>query len=137
MVLNNIFKVKIKSKQAKSKSQKYLDSLRRASSGNTLDTGVEQLENLNDGEYERMSDTGGMEEERVPDDENALQLRRLVSGFSNMESYERNKNPTIKAMSSDLLDFGNGSYMEVQLTRLDFLEKNTEWVSVPSMFHTS
>lgn len=126
MILNNIFKVKkAQGRKKKSKSQKYLDKLRRAQSGNT-ENGLEQLEQLNEQDdlpYEQLSDG-----EMIQETEESTELRRLVSGFSNLGNLERNKNPTIDAMSSDLMDLGNGSYMEVQLTRLDFLEKNTEWV---------
>ena len=82
------------------------------------------LSNLPNHEFEKIDE--------ADQDEETPGLRKLVSGFSNLDNLVRNKNPTIESMSSDLLDLGNGSFLEVQLSRLDFLENNNEWVSLPS-----
>jgi hypothetical protein len=57
-----------------------------------------------------------------------LSLKRFLSNDFEMDKFERNKNPTIEDMSSNLIDLENGSYIEVQITRLDFLEKITDFV---------
>lgn len=130
MVLKSVFKLKPSKKKGKSKAEKYLDELRRvtSSSGNSVGS-IKKLEQLGDQDngYEAVS------EEAIK--QHGENIRRIVSGFSNLDKLERNKNPSIKAMSSDLMELGNGSYMEVQLTRLDFLEKNTDWVGSILYFH--